>query len=450
MGIGRFYQKNWFKRSVSLSITAVFFSCVGSVLIQEGQLDARRLLFSGRAEEALTRYREMEEALDSEDQLLYYLDAAMLAYYAEDWRNPVFERASEIFDRYEDKRLSLSSMGNPDPGKSYYGSVQENFWLSVFQSLAYWNQGGLESALVGVRSYWEKVDYYNLLGPEMESEAAERLLIDFRSALMNYLSMIYYRESGDERGWERARKALKEAEQNRFFYSRENLPESEFPERPGSLEDPAEGFVNLVLFSGLGVEKYPRSIDILTNEWGLFLRFTDTLQNASGALGLREPRLIKADFQVDRRGRPASFVRQDVFFFRPVGADIDTVQLSVDGIPAGKLTLIENFSDIQEAVQSELQQSHLRQNSKFGGMGKFGSGLGDLFLDFLVDSEKTDLRTQAFLPSASWIGELRLKAGPYRISADYRRGGETLHSREWNIEVEPEKTVLLQDFYAGY
>ena len=450
-------RRLWATRISGSCLCLLLWACQTYNPRQQQKIDD--LLRSGQFPEAAERHRAYQRSYD--DELLFQLNQSSLEYYASlvgqtlPLKSLAFERAEDLLRLQDSQQNSFAIQASSGPNKAYPATLQESLWHNVFASLYYWNRQSLEGALVEMRRSHEKVAVYEQYALQSRPENSKDELLDFRnSALMQYLGMIYYRAARRWDDWRISRETLQRLTQNTSYYP-EAIPEPYIPER-------GLNRINFVVFSGTGVRKYAEGIRILKIPGGVAVEMQNG-EDAKEELGFDTillPSLSK-NFSYYEIMIPAMREQQSL---------VNRVIVRLNKGRERELYPLENFSQIHSEVFHRLRADFLpKQIGSFivkvvasellqgaassiegGQTGIFGL-LSGLIGSALVSgtSPKPDLRTAAFYPSQSWVGELQGNSGPNEVELFYYFGSKLLYQKVIQIEASPQGGYIVQDYYAG-
>jgi tetratricopeptide (TPR) repeat protein len=166
------------------------------------------LLYGGRYNDALALIEsQRRQYVTDKNEISFLLDTGLLRHYAGDYRQSAkdLQEAGRLMEEAFTKDMSndFASMMSGNPKNSQYGGEDyEDIYLQVFNSLNYYHQGNLESAMVEIRRMYEKLRY---MDGEYQKQAARLNIANTpreqnftNSALARYLGMLFWRGHGNE------------------------------------------------------------------------------------------------------------------------------------------------------------------------------------------------------------------------------------------------------------
>jgi hypothetical protein len=352
----------------------------------------------------------------SQDKVLYYLDKGMLSHYAGEYGESIMllQSAEQGIQAAFTKSVTMEigSYIVNDSVQEYAGEDYEDIYIKAFNALNYYHKGDLESALVEIRGMSLKLDglaakYAGLIA-KMEEEARKngapvadsKAATTFsNSALGCYLSMLFYRGTGDpnaEVDWRNLRRAFTDAP---ALYN--------FPV-PSTIKDELEmpkgkARLNIVGFSGLSPVKEERILRVP-------LPF--------GWIKIATPVLVS---------RPSAVHRIEVVFENGDRHPLELLE-NIEAVAGetfkAKEALIYTKSVIRATIKGATASAMsiaARETDDAAAslvLGLFGLG-AQIFAEA---SEQADLRISRYFPARAYVTGITLDPGIYSFSVNYYNG----------------------------
>lgn len=353
----------------------------------------------------------------SQDKVLYYLDKGMLSHYAGEYDESIglLQSAEQGIQAAFTKSVTMEigSYIVNDMAQEYPGEDYEDIYIKTFNALNYYHKGELESALVEIRGMSLKLDglaakYAGLIA-KMQEEARRsgapvtdsKVATTFsNSALGCYLSMLFYRGTGDpnaEVDWRNLRKAFTDAP---ALYN--------FPV-PSTIEDELEipkgkARLNIVGFSGLSPVKEEHVVRIPLPSFGWIKIATPVLVSRPSAVhrievvfenGDRHP--LELLENIEAIASETFKAKASLIYTKSV------VRATIKGVTASAMSTAAEEAD--DATASLL-------------LGVFGLG-AQIFAEA---SEQADLRISRYFPARAYVTGITLDPGIYSFSVNYYDG----------------------------
>ncbi|MDR0556849.1 MAG: hypothetical protein LBG43_03120 [Treponema sp.] len=349
----------------------------------------------------------------SQDKVLYYLDKGMLSHYAGAYSESItlLQSAEQGIQAAFTKSVTMEigSYIVNDMAQEYAGEDYEDIYIKAFNALNYYHKGELESALVEIRGMSLKLDglaakYAGLIAdmqeearkngaPVADSKAATAFS---NSALGCYLSMLFYRGTGDpnaEVDWRNLRRAFTDAP---AVYN--------FPV-PSTVEDELEmpegkARLNIVGFSGLSPVKEERVVRVpLPSGWiKIALPVLVSRPSAVHSIELvfengdRHP--LELLENIEAIARETFKAKESLIYTKSV------IRAAIKGAIASAMS--ETAREVDDAVASLV-------------IGLFGLG-AQIFAEA---SEQADLRISRYFPAKAYVTGITLDPGIYSFSINY-------------------------------
>ncbi|MDR1219741.1 MAG: hypothetical protein LBK73_09055 [Treponema sp.] len=352
----------------------------------------------------------------SQDNVLYYLDKGMLSHYAGEYGESItlLQSAEQGIQAAFTKSVTMeigSYIAN-DAVQEYAGEDYEDIYIKAFNALNYYHKGELESALVEIRGMSLKLDglaakYAGLIAnmqeearrngaPAADSKAATAFS---NSALGCYLSMLFYRGTGDpnaEVDWRNLWKAFADAP---ALYN--------FPV-PSTVADDLEtsngkARLNIIGFSGLSPVKEERVARIpLPYGW---------IKIALPVLVLRPSAVRRIEVVFENGDRYPLELLENIEAiagetFKAKEALIYTksvIRATIKGATASAMSTAAR--EVDDAATSLV-------------LGLFGLG-AQIFAEA---SEQADLRISRYFPAKAYVTGITLDPGIYSFSVNFYDG----------------------------
>ncbi|MDR0706923.1 MAG: hypothetical protein LBF60_03470 [Treponema sp.] len=384
--------------------------------------------------------RNKSSLYQSQDSVLYYLDKGMLSHYAGEYDESITLLRSAEQDIQaaftKSVTMEIGSYIVNDAVQEYPGEDYEDIYIKAFNALNYYHKGDLESALVEIRGMSLKLDglaakYAGLIANMREearkkgaSVADSKAATTFsNSALGCYLSMLFYRGTGDpnaEVDWRNLRRAFADAP---ALY---NFPVPSTIEN--ELETPkGKARLNIVGFSGLSPVKEERVLRIPL---------------PSGWIKIATPVLVS---------RPSAVHRIEVVFENGDRHPLELLE-NIDAVASetfkAKEALIYTKSVIRATIKgvtaSAMSEAAREVDDAAASivLGLFGLG-AQIFAEA---SEQADLRISRYFPAKAYVTGITLDPGIYSFSVNYYDGrGRLIESFPFeNVSVN-ENTLNLKE-----
>jgi len=364
-----------------------------------------------------TDYREI-------DQVLYNLDAGLLAHYSKDYTHSseflgTAERGiAAAFTKSVSKEVS-SYLVN-DTTKEYAGEDYEDIYINVFNSLNYFYGGSTEDALVEIRRFDNKLkaistkygtSITNAQQAALEKNSdipydAEAMTVHFtNSALARYLGMLFYRGEGlsDDARIDRDQIKLAFASQPGVYAF--PLPTSIANE----LAIPAgKARLNVVSFNGLAPIKTENTtrIQLDSTTW----------------IKIALPEI---------HSRPSAIARTVVEFPTGETFELEVIEdLSAVAVETFKQKAsLLYFKAILRSTLKTATGAALESGSNKSDDSNTAMVLGLLSLTtkiYAEASEQADLRLSRYFPGKALVGGINLDPGTYSFTVKYYNASNTL------------------------
>jgi len=433
----------------SIALCAAIFSGCGSVgyyLPNESDM----LLFDDDYKDALDNIEAHRQrtlsAYRFKNEISLLLDKGLLSHYAGDYSasSASLQEAQRLMEEAFTKSLTGAfkrAMGNNVYNVDYPGEDFEDIYVNIFCALNYYKQGNTESALVEIRRLNEKLVYIydeyergtggrNTWSEAMRSSAPN----DYKkSALGNYLGMLFWRGSGN-------------LDSARIDAQRIGEAYKEYPniyKNPLPRELVMRGDVN----DELAIPANMARLNVLS--------FT----------GLSPYKDILHSYSYDDKFDSESTSYYLTLNYRP--SPVNRVEIVLSDGRKMNLSLLESMSSV-------ICQMYLAREFYYSVLGiltEASASFSEIYLDIATALLKMfsiapeyisprdhikinkyyDLRMGSFLPGNAWVGGINLSPGTYSFTVNYYSGNTLVSSRQFkNQKVEAGKLNLVEDFLLKY
>ncbi|HOP06051.1 MAG TPA: hypothetical protein PLF13_02035 [candidate division Zixibacteria bacterium] len=423
-----------------------------------------------RADSLQTAVQSLETAREKnkfgeKDRLIYFIDAGMLNHYAENYEisNEKLTQAEQAADELFTKSVSkamLSTVLN-DNALDYSGEDYEILYTNLIKALNYAALDDHEDALVEIRRANLKLDllktkYADAAAVFREESRKDTSYIDFdydvkevhfyNDAFARWLSMHLYAADGK---YDDAR--IDEEQLRQAFTLQPNVYDFTLPEVTYASDEGA--ILAVVALAGLAPNKQTLSLRLRTDK---DLNLVQVLYDGPDTN------------QVEYAHFPAP-INEDYYFKFAIPqlvdrfSDVGSVQLTIDGQPAGELNLIEDVNKvaretfdakkswvfirtIARALAKGLAAHQLKEKADTGGLEGW---LKKLAVDVATDlSENADLRSSQYLPGRIFVGDFVVPTGPHDLTIEfYSRTGHLMTTSTYqNYQVLEQGLNLVEAF----
>lgn len=374
-------------RKRSLFFAFNLFLLVGCATYQDRVSEARRMLSSGKIQEALADLKKKADTV-SDDQLIYVLDYATALQYAGEINQSnryfmIADNLSEEKDYQSISRVAGSMLFNEE-AVQYKGDSFEKVFINVFLALNFLQTGNFDSAMVEVRRMNQKYKLYSSDDKkDFEVNPFSRYLagVIYEATGQMDDAFIAYRDTYKlAPDWQ---KLPEDILRTAILSNRQNdlqIWQKQFSDRKVEVDRSlrrSHGFVKLIYLQGWGPRKKPDSQEPLVPE--LVPVFSQTQ---------------KAQILVNGESKVASEVLYDTGL-----AAIETLRADRPSLIARRVAA----RIAREAVAHELSR---RDETAAAGLVSF---------IVMQASERADLRQWSFLPATIQTAELQLPKGEYDI-----------------------------------
>jgi len=438
---------------LSIFIFFIFSSCATSTR-NLGFVDADREVaereYLSAAEQLNTTGKE--PPYRDKDQVLKYLDTGILFHMAGKPKESIesFNEAERLIQENFTKSITdaAASFLLNDYTLEYFGESYEDLYLNIFKAIDFIRLDNFDGAFVEIRRLTDKLnlleDKYGNMAQNMNSSKDAQGAIKIgktefhNSALARYFGILLYRADG-----RRDSAAIDLAKLKEAFKNQPNV--YNFP-LPKNLDMMVEGTnkarINVIAFTGRSPIKKASTLRITTLE-NLIL-ITQEKEDDQGKMILTD--LAPIVFPGVTGGY--NFKTQTPEMIRRPSR-ISNIQVSVNGVPAGGLELIEKLDQVaietfnlrrgmiylktvirtvtKGILTKQATSAANNAAASAGGVAQVLSFLGGIALTVAVDSsEQADLRSARYFPGQAYVGEFWVEPGEHTITVDYYSKSNTL------------------------
>lgn len=436
-------------------------ACMANQRLKNRYNAIEKNLVAGNMEQAKAAFKQNMASYSEEDKLLYELDQAIIAFYADEpsESNVFLAKADRILEENFTESISdlaLSFVAN-DNVINYKGSDYENIYINMFKALNYIKKNDSERALVEVRRMNNKFKELQVRFDKEKEELKKKQQEGKKSDLGefpftgspsgHYLSAIAYRgdDSPDDAAIDlRKMRELYENQKTLYGYEPTIVDDirSEVP------KDSA--LVNLIAFIGQGPMKYAWELQAISA--GNTLTLTGSNPDFSHTFWLTELQDLNFKISIPRiTERPTN---------------ITAVRVSVNGVDQGILHEYENFGRVavnefkskellitlKNAIRGIAKAIAAKELTK--DMQKDKNDLaGNLFAAItrtaINSTEEADLRCWRLMPARFQAREFVLPYGEHQITLEYLdKVGDVLKTEEKTVSVNRNQLINVVTTYA--
>lgn len=203
-------------------ITLIFSSCQTANISKEKESAIKVALMENRTADALSALKA-EESAYGDNTSVYNLDLGLLSFYNGDYKAAIaaLKAAEEEieYNRITSVKEGLQGLIANDNVKAYSGANYEDLWVKGIKALSFYNLGDYDGAMVEIRRANIITQDFKLNPDKTGASGLEKAVLFFtpspyqyfvdssgkvytaeyygNSPLINYLSMVMYRGSGD-------------------------------------------------------------------------------------------------------------------------------------------------------------------------------------------------------------------------------------------------------------
>lgn len=389
-------------------------------------------------------YALVQEAKDSayreKDNVLYCLDAGMLAHYAQNWPDSQkllgeAERGIEAaFTKSVTQEVSTYLVN--DITREYGGEDYEDIYLNVFNALNYYQAGSVEDALVEVRRIDNKLKYLSVKygnaitsaqkaaleknsGVPYDPDAAKTNFTS--SALARYMGMLFYRGEGKRDDARIDRDGVRLAFANQPQVYQFPIPSS----LDSELDVPAgKARLNVVSFSGFGPVKTETTSRIALGDSNWVKIALPVITSRPSMVARTEVVLDSGETFALEKIEDLSAVAAETFKQRAALIYFKTIIRSITKTAASMA--MDEQSDDAGSAEAALLLSVLSLSTQI----------------YAEASEQADLRIARYIPGSAYVGGINLAPGVYSYTVNYyNSSNQIIHSIRFH-DVQVQKNQL--------
>ncbi|MDP8220536.1 MAG: hypothetical protein P9X26_04275 [Candidatus Stygibacter frigidus] len=407
-----------------------------------------------------------EDVYKLKDRVMYYLDLGMLYHFNGDYQlsNEFLTKAERAIEELYTKSISKAtlSMALNDNAMDYSGEDYEDIYLNIFKALNYINLNDAEDAFVEVRKVNGKLavledkyaDQNSKLKAPKEAKIEKKVENKFyNSAMARYISMLLYRSAED---WDDVRIDMNKF--NEAWESQSDIYNFAKPDLSVSLDQDAEGRLNLFCFTGKSPEKRSRTWWIRT--WNDYIFIGTSKEKLSGEKVTDYFDMFYWEDVTDNL-----FFKFQIPVMQSRPSMINNIRIMVDG-KRYKTALLENLDNVATSTfefKKDLiyLKTIIRTVSK-GLLAKKGKDkiekqanneLLSSILNFGADmamsaTEQADLRISHYFPQLAHIAEIHLPPGEHRVEIQYldKYGNVIYTDDKGTVQITGEGINILESF----
>jgi hypothetical protein len=405
----------------ALCFSLFFVSCTSVAHYEKIDSSVSRGDFKGALAEVVA---SKSSAYPKNDQVLYFLDAGMLAHYAGDYgeSSKLLGSAEKGIEAAFTKSISLevASYLVNDNTKEYAGEDYEDLYLNVFNALDYYNAGSIDDALVEIRRVDNKIKFLSTKYGTAITNAQKAVMeknsgipydpstatVHFTSsALASYLGMLFYRAEGksDDARIDRDQVKLAFANQpSMYSFGLPSTLDQELDVAPGKAR------LNVISFNGLSPIKTENTVRIPIGE-GHWIKIS-------------LPVIVT---------RPSAIARTEVVFdtgkilvLEPV-ENMGKVAVETFKQKAGLIylkTVLRSMAKTSSSVMLDEKSRKLGNSNEGLLLGLLSAGVQV----YAEASEQADLRLSRYFPSTALVGGITLDPGVYSFTVRYYNSAKEL------------------------
>lgn len=427
--------KSFFVVVITIIIGSTQFSC-GSMKTSIEQYTAiDKEVYFGNWDKAISLMQnEKDNTFGEKDRVLYWIDFALLNYYAKNDSIALefFSKAEEAIDELYTKSVSKAavSMLLNDNALEYFGEDYENIYISLFKALIYYKNDNINDAEVEIRRLNEKLSLLETKNMEMADNlnSSQNKVENFRinkntfysSALARYLSMLIYlsQKNTDDANIEKEKI-------NEAFITESALYNFSRPDLDIYFKNSKKIKLNFLVMVGkspikyalnMKINSYKNEIKLYTsqkNNWHFYE--TKRWQGISSGFNIKFslPKIQKRGTNVEK---VEVLVNGNVKTILSPIESIENISVATYKIKEPIIYLKAITRSILKAIANEAANKEL--DKKTGG-GIWGSLTRALTSKIMGTTENADLRITHYFPSLALIGLIELDEGNYNIKINY-------------------------------
>ena len=389
--------------------------------------------------------KNKEKIYSKRDNVLYYLDSGMLAYYENDFSGAIerLSKAEQFIDDYYTKSVTqnMAAFLTNDTAIEYPGEDYEDIYINLIKTIAYYKAGKWEEGFHELNAYRRKTNllkqkYQNDINRVKEyakiSDNANVNLNFYDSALAEYLYLLYYRNIKDYNQMQYSERMLKEIFNNSSEIYDFSYPKSVSKEMNVKSTDT---YINFLIFSGVSAQKIEKK-EIYSNELVLSL---PELYIPQSKINLITAKLVNTQNnktyeipleQIENIGNIEKDVfksRSKLIYYKSVARSITKAGTTLGTGIAGDI-LSDSDNTAVSIIGGILSATSSQQN------------------EFNNASEHADLRHSKYLPGRADIGGIAVEPGSYMVEIRYYNleNGKVIYTQKLqNIEAKKGKLNLV-------
>ncbi|MDD7201874.1 MAG: hypothetical protein SPF89_07370 [Sphaerochaetaceae bacterium] len=415
---------------IPLLATCLLAGCASTVDIHKTELG----LYHGDYVHALEQVQEESVSIEKrQGPIVRALDVGIVQHYAGDYQgsNVSLTEAEAGIEKAFTKSVSRSaaSFVVNDNTKEYPGEDFEDIYINIFKALNYARLGEIADSMVEIRRSSEKQQVLLDLYSSYNQEHDEKIAFT-HSALGEWLGMLFSQHLGNQNDVQYYARRVADA-----FDNEKDLYPFAMPQA-ATLQSLEEGKTPVYLLAFTNIE--PRKQEVRESIW---MPSGNWMTVAVSELVARK-------------------------------SEVKQILVTVDGIPAGQMEILESLSRI--AINTYLlKKSGIYAKAVLRATGKLvatdvvdvaghvaaasssdDTGGAWLLADFATLaanlagnlSERADVRMSHFFPGRAYIGSVDLSEGSHEIILTYMGENGVLKQERFFANVEPGRFYLMESF----
>jgi len=421
---------------VILFLTTYFVGCSSLKTTTKQYNSVDKLVSQEQFAKAATNFQKSQkEDFGKKDRVLFWIDAGLLDYYANNDSLAIkyLALADNAIEELYTKSVSkgAASMLLNDNALDYSGEDYENLYINVFEALSYYREGLADEAQVEIRRLSEKLavleDRYKQeisklkKGGKLHSQIKEIPSKFYNSALANYISAIIYYNEGNFDDARISKEKLYDA-----FDNESELYDFPKPTLDTLLKPSGNSKIAFLAFIGKSPIKHQVDYNMDTN-------------NNQIDISVKENGKSKEIFEIPWVGVPSGIhAKLAIPKLQRRGSVVNKIEVYVDGGYNTNLFKLESLENIEfetfkrrenitfmkslartvsKAILNEAANKEL--DKKTGG-GIFGS-LTRLVTGAIINStENADLRISHYFPGFAYYGYVTISPGVHNMEIVYK------------------------------
>jgi hypothetical protein len=359
----------------------------------------------------------------AQDELLYHLDAGLIAHAAKDYRASIehLETAERLIEEHYTKSLTaeIGTFLANDTVRPYRGEDYEDVYLNIFLALNHYHLGDIERMMVELRRADIKLRTLSNKYEQPLQRAQSGIHRDYapvvmrftNSALVRYISLLGYRALGKPDDMRLDFELLQDAFKTQPFV---------YPFRvPSTIEQevsvpPHSGRLNFIVFTGRGPEKFQTTQRLLIDDYHY--------------IKIALPEIRPRYSMVERVRITLSDGRS--MYLEPI-EQMDAVAQETFRL---HLALIEAKTVARALAKSTVSLIADAASEQTEGKTSDWLSFAAMFFQLFQEvSEQADVRIARYLPGQAWVGGIDVPYG--RVSAN-------VQFLDWKQNVIESQTVV--------